>query len=255
MKLGDFTELAKYYDNRPDYSSELITILCDYVKSEKQTSTVEIADVGAGTGILTKMLYERGCYGYAVEPNDNMRAFGIEKFIGIPEVKWSKGSGERTGLDNECVDWVLMGDSFHWTNAREAAIEFKRILRKGGFFTAIWKSRDIESNPLHMKIEKIIYAKNPKLKRVSSGMSMSTQIMKDKLEDSFKNIIFLEAKHTVRISKRQYMESWYSVNDIQAQLGDKKFQESMKEIDNLLIDMENIEVPYKSRAWIAKVNK
>lgn len=72
MKHGDFTTLAKYYVDRPGYS----TVLLEYIKAYLQGiggSDVVTADIGAGTGKLTENLEQIGCRGYAVEPNDAMR--------------------------------------------------------------------------------------------------------------------------------------------------------------------------------------
>ena len=35
-----------------------------------------VADIGAGTGKLTKLLTAQGLYVEAIEPNDTMRAYG-----------------------------------------------------------------------------------------------------------------------------------------------------------------------------------
>ena len=113
--------------------------------------------------------------GYAVEPNDAMREQGMKLFTGQNTFVWSEGSAEMTGLPDNCVDWVLMGSSFHWTDAPRAMKEFRRILRPGGFFTAIWNPRDIQRSALHTEIEDMIYQEVPGLKRVSSGRAMTTE--------------------------------------------------------------------------------
>ena len=49
MKHGDFTQLAKFYVDRPGYS----TVLLDYIKSyvmNQLDRKITVADVGAGTG-------------------------------------------------------------------------------------------------------------------------------------------------------------------------------------------------------------
>ena len=117
MKHGDFTELAKYYVDRPGYSLELLKILKNHIIREQGREEVIVADVGAGTGKLTENLEEIGIGGYAVEPNDAMREEGMKLFKGKDSFEWSKGTAESTGLPDNSVDWVLMGSSFHWTDA------------------------------------------------------------------------------------------------------------------------------------------
>lgn len=251
MKHGDFTELAKFYVDRPGYS----LVLLNYIKNDILNvlgRDIVVADVGAGTGKLTENLEQIGLTGYAVEPNDAMRQEGIGLFAGKNTFEWRAGSAESTGLPAHCVDWVLMGSSFHWTDAPRAMEEFRRILRPGGFFTAIWNPRDIERSDIHMKIEDMIYKEVPNMKRVSSGSVMTTEIMVQKAGDHFKDFIFMECMHDELMTKERYMNIWRSVNDIRVQAGEDGFQRILRNIEDILKDYSEISVPYKSRAWTAQ---
>lgn len=77
MKHGDFTDLAKYYVNRPGYSHTVLNVLQTYAKDIAGYQEITVADIGAGTGKLTENLIELGLHGYAVEPNDAMRNEGV----------------------------------------------------------------------------------------------------------------------------------------------------------------------------------
>lgn len=256
MELGDFTKLAKDYVNRVGYSDTALRVLRSYV--EAQNGTIEaIADVGAGTGKLTQDLETLGLRGYAVEPNDAMRAEGIRLFEGKDTFVWSKGFAEATGLPNNSVDWVLMGSSFHWTDAPVALEEFHRILRPNGFFTAIWNPRNLESSPFHMDIELSIQKMVPHLKRVSSGSRSKMQDIETKLLSTpfFKDLFLIEAPHQVVMSKERYMGAWRSVNDIHAQAGDELFEQILKMIEGKISDQEEITVPYLSRAFTVRSTK
>lgn len=250
MKHGDFTELAKYYGSRPGYSEVVLTCLRNYIFNEIQGEKT-VADVGAGTGKLTENLSHLGLHGYAVEPNDAMRAEGKRAFEGNDAFQWSAGSAEATGLADNSVGWVLMGSSFHWTDSDKATKEFYRILVPGGFFTAIWNPRNIESSPLHMRIEEAVYSEVPNMKRVSSGKSITLEEMKEKLLSNgcFCNLVYTEAPHTERMTKERYMTIWNSVNDIRVQAGEEGFQRILEKIYKIIEEMDEIEVPYLSRAW------
>ena len=250
MQLGDFTKLAKDYVNRPGYSETVLQVLKNHI--EAQNGHIQaVADVGAGTGKLTENLVNLGLNGFAVEPNDAMREEGIKAFKGCSAFVWSKGAAEVTGLPDHCVDWVLMGSSFHWTDAPAALQEFHRILRPGGFFTAIWNPRNIKSSPLHMEIEAKIQEMIPGMKRVSSGSQLSIQDMEKTLLSApyFRNLFLLEAPHVVEMSKERYMGAWRSVNDIQAQAGDELFEEILKMIEDKISHLDQVVVPYLSRAF------
>ena len=122
MKQGDFSNLAKEYKNRTGYSFEILKMIHAYV--EKQIKITKIADIGAGTGKLTEQLLELGFNGFAVEPNNEMRMEGIRQNEYGNKILWSKGSGEKTELEDNSVDWVFMASSFHWQIIKSLFLNF-----------------------------------------------------------------------------------------------------------------------------------
>ena len=256
MELGDFTKLAKDYVNRVGYSETALLVLKNHITC--QHGPIEaVADVGAGTGKLTQDLANLGLRGYAVEPNDAMRAEGVKLFEGKDSFVWSKGLAEVTNLPDNCVDWVLMGSSFHWADAPVALEEFHRILRPGGFFTAIWNPRNIESSPLHSGIEAKIREMVPNMKRVSSGSRANMRDMEKKLLSTpfFTDLFLLEAPHEAVMTKERYMGAWRSVNDIHAQAGDQLFEEILQMIEKEISHLDQVVVPYLSRAFTVRSTK
>ena len=91
MKHGDFSALAKKYINRPAYNLNILEFITNTVAPENNNK-YNIAEIGAGTGKLTKMLSEMDFNVFAVEPNDDMRREG-EIYTKDLEVKWSKVTG------------------------------------------------------------------------------------------------------------------------------------------------------------------
>ena len=168
MKHGDFTGLAGDYARfRPGYAPQVATAILSYVG--RDAASVDAADIGAGTGIWTRMLAARGLHSVvAVEPNDDMRGQGIETSRGT-DIVWRKGSAEATGLPDGSADLVSMASSLHWADFDKACDEFHRILRPGGVFVALWNPRFIEANPLLVEIEAQIARLKPDIRRVSSG--------------------------------------------------------------------------------------
>lgn len=249
MRRGDFTELAKDYINRPGYSLDVLRVIGYRAGMDRRDFVV--ADVGAGTGKLTHNLRELNLTGYAVEPNDAMRAEGIKAFNGDKSFNWSSGTAEHTGLPDHCVDWVLMGSSFHWANTEEALMEFHRILKPGGFFSAIWNPREICGFQLQERVERVILDALPDMKRVSSGSKENIGDIEEKLLSTpyFGKIFFVEAPHQEIMTRERYMGVWRSVNDIQVQAGEEKFKEILREIEKIIEPFDEIVAPYRSRAW------
>ena len=65
----DYSERAHTYDNRADYGFKAISNLLNKINC---LPTKVVADIGAGTGKLTKHIIKTGVKVKAVEPNTNM---------------------------------------------------------------------------------------------------------------------------------------------------------------------------------------
>ena len=252
MQLGNFSDLAAHYIHRPAYSGYLVDALLS-IAGHGSSPEFKVADIGAGTGKLTKMLLERGVSTIAVEPNDEMLQNGVVFTNGFP-VEWRSGSGEATGLPSGNVDWIIMASSFHWTDPAISLPEFHRVLRQGGRFTAVWNPRNIEASELHTRIEKHIYEIAPHIKRVSSGSSKHTKKWEEVLVSTghFQDIIFMEVDHIEIMTRDRYIGAWNSVNDIRSQAGEESWKRILDAIQKEVRDKETIEVPYKNRAWTGR---
>lgn len=253
MKHGDFTGLAGDYAKfRPGYAPQIATAILGYLG--KDPAAVDAADVGAGTGIWTRMLAARGLRSVvAVEPNDDMRGQGVETSRGT-EVAWRKGSAEATGLADGSVDLLTMASSFHWADFDAACAEFHRVLRPRGVFMALWNPRYIEANPLLVEIEAEITRLKPDVKRVSSGRSGLTERLTDLLSAKplFTDVLYLEARHTAKQTPAQYLGAWRSVNDLQVQLGPVLFQRFLDYVERRTAGLSTIDTTYLTRAWAAR---
>jgi ubiquinone/menaquinone biosynthesis C-methylase UbiE len=253
MKHGDFTGLAgDYAKYRPGYAPQVATALLGFLGLE--TSNVDAADVGAGTGIWTRILAARGLNSVvAVEPNDDMRGQGVETSRGTT-VEWRKGSAEATGLADGSVNLLSMASSFHWADFDKACAEFHRVLRPRGVFVALWNPRFIEANPLLVEIESQIEKLKPDIRRVSSGRSGLTERLTDLLSANplFKDVLYMEGRHTNSQTPAEYLGAWRSVNDLQVQLGPDLFQKFLKFVAERTTGLAAIETTYLTRAWAAR---
>lgn len=253
LKAGDFTGLARdYSQHRPDYCPSVLNALLGLLN--KPVSEVDFVDIGAGTGIWTRMVHDKGLKSAtAVEPNDDMRANGVNDSVGT-SVRWLAGNAEQTGLPDASCDWLTMASSFHWANFDMATHEFKRVLRQGGRFTALWNPRLIEANPLLVEIEAHLDTLRPNIKRVSSGRSGITETLTEQLWASpcFEDVVYLEGRHVIEMTPERYMGAWRSVNDLRVQLGPKKFDAFLAFVEQRISGLNIIEATYLTRAWSAR---
>jgi ubiquinone/menaquinone biosynthesis C-methylase UbiE len=253
MKHGDFTGLASGYARfRPGYAPQVTTAILAYVG--RAAASIDAADIGAGTGIWTRALADRGLNSLvAVEPNDEMREQGIETSRGT-NIVWRKGSAEATGLPDGSADLVSMASSFHWADFDQACGEFHRILRPGGVFVALWNPRDIEANPLLVEIEAEIALLKPGIQRVSSGRSGITERLTSMLsaKGEFAEVLYLEGRHSLLQTPEQYIGAWRSVNDVQVQLGPELFRKFLDFTEKRIAGLAAIETTYVTRAWAVR---
>ncbi len=105
-----------------------------------------VVDLGAGTGILTRVLRSLGHEVIPVEPDARMRA-------GLADAR--AGDAEHIPLPDAAVDAVLAGQAYHWFDKERAHPEIARVLRPGGVFAPIWNIRD-ESVPWVARLTEII---------------------------------------------------------------------------------------------------
>ena len=221
---------------------------------EKPISEIDFVDVGAGTGIWTRMVHTAGARSVtALEPNEDMRANGMADSLHT-SIKWLAGSAEQTGLTAGSADWLTMASSFHWANFDAATKEFHRVLRAGGRFTALWNPRLIEVNPLLVEIEAQLDKLRPNIKRVSSGRSGITETLTEKLWVSpyFEDVVYLEGRHLIEMTPERYLGAWRSVNDLRVQLGAQKFDDFLNFVKQRINGLQAIEATYLTRAWSAR---
>lgn len=253
LKHGDFTQLAETYSKyrsgyAPSVRSAIIGLL------GRPADQLDVVDVGAGTGIWTRMLAAASFRSVtAIEPNDKMRSEGMRDSASF-DISWRAGWGEETGLEDDSVDLVTMASSFHWVDFDEGTTDFCRILRPGGWFVALWNPRLIEANPLLVEIEAELTRLKPDLKRVSSGRTGLVETLADQLwqHPGFDDVVHLEGRHVVKQTVEQYLGVWHSVNDVQVQLGEQKFAKFLDHAEDVLSGVENVETTYLTRAWAAR---
>jgi ubiquinone/menaquinone biosynthesis C-methylase UbiE len=239
----DYTDLAATYDKRADYATDAITQLLEISTPDPARP---VADVGAGTAKLTKLLLAAGFEVHAVEPNAAMRARGIENTAG-GKVRWSVGTGEQTGLAEAAYDLVTFGSSFNVTDRAATLGEVRRVLRPRGWFACMWNHRDLEDS-LQAQIEALIQEAIPDY---SYGTRREDQTEVIRASGLFEDSVQITGRIDNEISTADYVEAWRSHATLQRQAGDR-FLPLVEEISAALARRHTIVVPYKTQMWAAQ---
>jgi SAM-dependent methyltransferase len=143
--MADLRSTARFSDRvddyvryRPDYPAALL----DWLQREQGVdSSWHVADVGAGTGISSKIFLDAGFRVTAVEPNAPMRAAAEQWLRSHGAFVAIDGRADATTLPDASVDLVTVAQAFHWFDEDAARREFARILRPGGMAAIWWNSR------------------------------------------------------------------------------------------------------------------
>lgn len=142
-----------YVKYRPSYPREAVDYLYASVGLRVES---RIADIGAGTGIFSELLLERGSRVIAIEPNPAMREAAIQRLGSAPNYEAVSGSAEATGLPNQSVHFIVCAQAFHWFDLPAAQAEFRRILQPGGCVALIWNSRLSSGTPFRDTYEQLL---------------------------------------------------------------------------------------------------
>ncbi|MEA5465715.1 class I SAM-dependent methyltransferase [Leptothoe sp. PORK10 BA2] len=154
--------VADYVKYRPDYPASLMDYLVECVGLKPEHV---VADVGAGTGLLTQLFLKQGNRVYGIEPNPPMRAAAEDGLRAYGNFVSVAGQAEATTLEATSIDWIAAGQAFHWFDQGAARLEFSRILKPGGWVALIWNSR-LMSDPFHQAYEHFLLAHLPDYSRV-----------------------------------------------------------------------------------------
>ena len=115
-----------------------------------------VADVGAGTGMLSELFLEHGNAVTAVEPNAAMRAACARLKEQWPKLRVKDGTAEATGLGAASMDFVSAGRAFHWFDSEGAKKEFGRVLRPAGWVVLVSDSRVRDTAPQAVAYEELL---------------------------------------------------------------------------------------------------
>jgi len=142
------TRAGAYVASRPSYPPAAIDAI---FAGLGDPVTLAAADLGAGTGISSRLLAARGSRVFAIEPNAAMRG-AAETGSGV---SWIDGTAEHTTLADRAVDIVTAFQAWHWVDHPAAVAEARRILRPRGRLAIVYNERD-ERDPFTAQYGQIV---------------------------------------------------------------------------------------------------
>ena len=178
MSTADVTQrfsnrVDDYVRYRPSYPLELLTWLtAQSTATDRHLSSAapshstpaarfsappwRVADIGAGTGIFSKLLLDAGHDVSAVEPNTPMRTAAQTWLGAYPRFRSIDARAEATTLPDASIDLITVAQAFHWFDAAAVRSEWKRILRPGGLVLIVWNVRRTTGTPFLDRYENLL---------------------------------------------------------------------------------------------------
>jgi SAM-dependent methyltransferase len=130
-----FDPLVDAYDAaRPSYPSDLYDAIDRLAGPLKGARVVEI---GAGTGIATRGLRDRGANVLAVDIGPEMLRRLRERTPGQAAVV---ARAEQLPVRDGTVDLVCAAQAWHWVHPEQGPLEVLRVLRPGGTIAVWWNN-------------------------------------------------------------------------------------------------------------------
>lgn len=132
-EVGLFDSASEAYDiGRPSYPSALydaVASLCGSLAAKT------VVDGGAGTGIATRELVERGAVVIALDPDRAMLGRAVARSFGLRAVV---ADAAAIPLRSRCVDLLTFAQSWHWVDQEGGTREAARVLKHSGWWAAWW---------------------------------------------------------------------------------------------------------------------
>jgi len=133
-----FGSAASVYESgRPEYPADAVAWLL--APARRDGHSLRVADVGAGTGKLTRAVVEAGAEVVAIDPDAEMLGVLRDNVRRVPTFV---GTAESLPLPDASLDAVVLGQAWHWVDPVPASAEVARVLRPGGVLGLIWNVRD-----------------------------------------------------------------------------------------------------------------
>ena len=147
------SRVEHYVRFRPGYPKETIAVLRDECGL---TSDSLVADIAFGTGLFTRLLLETGNRVIGVEPNADMRRAGEEYLAAFPNFTSVEGTAEATTLPSHSLDFVTAAQAAHWFDRDKSLVEFRRILKPGGYLVLLWNDRLVDAPGFNRDYEQLV---------------------------------------------------------------------------------------------------
>ena len=271
MKTDTFSRFSskseKYAKYRPDYAQQAIQTIFEQTQL---TNESVIADIGAGTGIVSQHFVENSNLVYAVEPSQGMRQMAEIRLGKSPFFHSVDGTSEATTLPDASIDLITVGQAMHWFNPKPTKREFLRILKENGSLAILDRSSFLRYSVVfdeHYKVYEELEREFNRVFVAENGWGINPDDVKfisifpqrDKrpfewyfAEDTLLRYAFTQPTH---FSQEQLVGWLASLANAPDETHQKysAFAEAVQEVFNKLQDRGKVTIPLTTNLYLGKM--
>jgi SAM-dependent methyltransferase len=146
-----FDSAAEHYDAaRPSYPPSV------FDEIERQAGPLRgrlVLDFGAGTGIASRQLANRGATVVCLDIGEQMLRRAQAR---APQIPCVLADGHRMPIMDASADLLTFAQAWHWFDVRLATAEVARVLRPGGYWAAWWNRASAAGEPWFDRYENLL---------------------------------------------------------------------------------------------------
>jgi SAM-dependent methyltransferase len=233
---------------RPTYPAQIINILREQITFD---ATRIVADIGAGTGISSKLFLDVGNTVYAVEPNAAMRTVAVAQLGKSPDYHAIDGTAEATTLPAASIDLTVAAQAFHWFDRRAFAAECRRISRPGGHLLLMWNERLATGSAFAEGYEQLLLTKANGYTRVDHR-----QLTFDQISEAFAAAPKLIELENAQVMDFELLKARVASSSYVPPVGDPRHEPLMIELRKLFDRMASdgvVKIEYRTQLYLGRV--
>lgn len=247
--MNEFNNKSKEYAiGRPTYPEEVVNKIKELGIGKHSI----IADIGAGTGLLTHMLSRLDCKVLAIEPNEEMLNECKQYCSTNSNIEYINTTAEGTQLKEHSIDVITIAQAFHWFDKQLCKVEFQRILKEDGYVIILWN--DMQTDTKFAK-EYIDTVYKYKIKTTAAISNFDPD--KEKYDFFGQDYIKIYYDNFQSVSEKGLLGNALSLSYTPSKL-DSNYEEFVHELHNLFLKHqknEQVTFHYKTEVCICKFAK
>jgi SAM-dependent methyltransferase len=238
--MGSFDAVVDAYDSgRPAYPDALFHAL-------EPLAGMTVLEGGAGTGIATVGLVQRGAHVVPFDIGVDMLRRALQKMPGVPGVL---ADGAAMPFRDGCADLLCFAQSWHWLDRERRASEAARVLRPGGRWAAWWSHARADDEPWFVSYWEAIEAATV-ARREERDTDWGAELRGSPLFD-------VEDRRTFRWVRETSVEQWLTDDESKTYIASLPEPDRMALLRTIRQEITTsfptgrMRVPYETWLWVA----